>query len=196
MPRTWYTSWKNIDRVLTGNALDAKYWNALVAPNNNLDYISEFRNQSNVVLALNLTSTSIANNIYTTINWTSAVYESNAEMWDISVPDTIYLLPLGFAYPSTDIWVLSVFAQWSVAGAFSAKSIYANNEPIDLYGESSAGVNSIHQYSFVKMTYQDTTETLNIGCIQSTGAANNLTASLYLQRIPSAVSLYYPVNFP
>lgn len=183
-----YSSWTNVDYISTGNALDAKYWNKLVAPRHNLDYLMDPINQSSTRLVIATAATvSATSGFNTVINWSTASYDP-ADLWDISAPS---LIRLGFG-----IWVFDVRLSWSAGSAFSAKKIYAvsTNEgvigPLDLYGESIA--NTAHQHSFCYLnTYS--LDDVEFYVLQTTGGTLTFSAQLFLQKIPSAAALFdYP----
>ena len=185
-----YSSWTNVDYIRTSFALDAKYWNKLVAPRHNLDYLMDPINQSSAVLSLRTAATvSSTSGSNTLVNWAASDYASPSNLWNISEPNLIRL-PFG-------IWVFNVQLNWSAGSAFSAKRIYAASTaagtigPLDLYGESNAGASSVHHHSFCFLN-TSSLDDVEFYVMQTTGGTLTFNATLYLQKIPSAALLYFP----
>jgi hypothetical protein len=190
-----------------GTAFDARHWNSLVAPNRNLDVIN-LNGQSTAYLNLTVTSFSVPNNIATRIIWDTAVYP-DPSMWTpgSTYGDFIYLVPKDNPY--IGLWNVDVNISFATASAGTRKYVRVTfvtgtfNDVIkDDYEDHTA--NNPHQFNISLLAsgkdYLSGEITTNpsyfyVDVLQNSGAAINMSGSLFVQQIPSAAKNYFPDNY-
>jgi hypothetical protein len=184
-----YNRWKELQPIQNGYALDAKYWNYLTAPHNNLAYLYESQYLTDAYLALNYTNaTPIANATLTTISWTSAVSQNYPGMWNILDPTYIY-----FDTEGSDTWGINLQLSYAVATISTRRLVqfvFADGGEVaqDAY-EDFGSANLQHQFFFPYFHFSTApTQAFQVNVSQTSGAALVLSANLFINKIPTPLN--------